>query len=193
MNDADIRTRLQADFDADGTPWVDEVQTKRRRADMLAIVDGVLTSIEIKSGKDTLKRLAEQYAVADRTFRQVLVVTEPRHVEGVRSVVGPRCGIWVCEETERGFFLRRKSKAFGTRKPRPKANAHAARLAFLLRKPELGAVLGLATVDDATRSRLASDAASTLTVEALELAVMEALRERKREKGLEHLAWRSGV
>ena len=190
MNDADIRARLHADFDRDGVPWVDEVQTQRRRADLLAIVGGVLTSIEIKSGKDTLKRLAEQYQLADHRFRQVLVVTEPRHVAGVRSVVGPRCGIWVCEERPDGFHLRTRSKAFGTRRPTPRAKAHPTRIAYLLRRAELGALLGV-DPESARRGDLASRLAAELPIEELERAVLDALRARKRESGKAHMASKS--
>ena len=188
MKDEDIRARLQADFDRDGTPWVDEVKVGDRRADMVAIVRGVLTSIEIKSDKDTLKRLEEQFRLFDRCFRQVLVVTEPRHVEGVKTVVGPHCGIWVCEEVDGGFYLRTRSRAFGTRTPRPRQRPHPARIAHLLRKAELKAVLRLPEDAPLTRGELSARAGRELAIEDLERAVLEMLRVRKIEAGKPHLA-----
>ena len=194
MNDADIRDRLHAEFDAAGIPWVDEVRLdKATRIDMLALIDGVLTAIEIKSGKDTTKRLQRQFAAADYRFRQVLVVTEPRHVASAKAVVGPRCGIWVCEEQPRGFFLRRNSRAFGTRKPRPAAEAHPARLTVLLRRSELAAALGLPPDADARKGELDQRLRGNLAQEQIEAIFIDALRGRKLAAGQPHLASAAGT
>lgn len=191
MNDADIRDRLHAEFDAIGAPWVDEIRLdKATRIDMLVLLDGVLTAVEIKSGKDTTKRLQRQFAAADRCFRQVLVVTEPRHVESAKAVVGDRCGIWVCEEQPRGFFLRRNSRAFGTRKPQPAGKPRPARIAALLRKFEAIHILHVPETTTESRNALRERLQRELDVNALEFAVLHALRRRKIDAGNEHLASR---
>ena len=46
MNDPEIRTRLHAHFDKQGAPWVDEITLGKRRVDMVALVDGVLTRLD---------------------------------------------------------------------------------------------------------------------------------------------------
>jgi len=179
VNDADIRDRLHAEFDKDGIPWVDEINVKDCRVDMVAMIDDVLTGIEIKSDKDTLKRLVKQYALYDHRFRQVLVVTEPRHVEGVRATVGDRCGIWVCEEQENGFFLRTRSRKFGTRKPRPRAKAHSARIVYGLRRLELLQALGLDETSAMPKSEAAERVTRELSTEAIERVAIEAWQRRK--------------
>lgn len=177
MRDADIRTRLHAEFDDVGAAWVDEVQVKGCRTDMVAFVGGVLTAIEIKSGRDTLERLQRQMELVDWRFRQTLVVTEPRHVEGVRATVGARCGIWVCEERPTGFFLRRRSRAFGTRAPRPRDAAHPQRIVYGLGRTEIAAALGVEP-ESAPRGELAA-ALAARPIEEVEAVALEAWRQRK--------------
>lgn len=194
MNDADIRDRLHAEFDAIGAPWVDEIRLdKATRIDMLVLLDGVLTAVEIKSGKDTTKRLQRQFAAADRCFRQVLVVTEPRHVESAKAVVGDRCGIWVCEEQPRGFFLRRNSRAFGTRKPRPRAASHPARRTKLLRRTELIAALHLPPDTDARKDELDQRLRAAFDDAQLDAIMVDAFRGRKHDAGQPHLASAAGA
>jgi hypothetical protein len=49
MNAPAIRSYLHVRFDKHGAPWVDGVQLRNNRIDMILLVDGVLTGIEIKS------------------------------------------------------------------------------------------------------------------------------------------------
>ncbi|MGI9186644.1 MAG: sce7726 family protein [Gaiellales bacterium] len=179
MNDADIRTRLHADFDQAGIAWVDEIKVKECRVDMVALLDGVLTAIEIKSGKDTLKRLERQYALYDQRFRQVLVVTEPRHVAGVRSVVGARCGIWVCEEQADGVHLRQRSRPYGTRRPQVRPTARSGRIAYALQRGELLAALGLAEDTPVTKSEAARRVMERFGTEEIERIALTAWQGRK--------------
>lgn len=187
MRDAEIRARIHAELDALGVPWVDEIHLRREpraapedeavRIDMVALVGGVLTAIEIKSGSDSLERLERQQRVALRRFRQVVVVAEDRHVADVRDAIDPRCGIWVCVPQEHGFHLVMRSRSAGARRPRPRARAHTARLVSLLRKAEIAAALG-ASPEGATKGAFAQRLAER-PVEEVERAVLHAWRQRK--------------
>lgn len=161
---------------------------KNTRTDMLAMVGGVLTAIEIKSAKDSTKRLARQIEEARWRFRQVIVVTEPKHADVVRQVVDPACGIWVCEERENGFFLRRRSADFGTRAPRLRKRLHPHRLMTLLRKDELVQALGIAEASRRRKSDLIDQLVDQCSAEEIEAVVLTALRERKRAALKPHLA-----
>jgi hypothetical protein len=82
MNAPDTRTLLHTHFDKQGAPWVDEIQINKNRIGMVAMVDGVLTGIEIKSGTDTLERLLAQLKAYRSRLRQVIVVIEEKHLDG---------------------------------------------------------------------------------------------------------------
>lgn len=188
MNDAEIRARLHAHFDREGSPWVDEVTTTDCRVDMLALVGGVLTGIEIKSGKDTLKRLDRQIANFERRFRQVLVVTEARHAPKVKAAVPGHCGIWVAEETPTGVFLRTRSRALGTRRPQPRGRGNPMRLLWLLRRAELVTALGEDPAGPLTKRAAAELLRAERSVDAVERLVLDALVARKGAAGKGHLA-----
>ena len=186
MNDPAIRTRLHAHFDKQGAPWVDEVQIKKNRIDMVALADGVLTGIEIKSGTDTLERLVAQLKAYRSRFRQVIVVIEERHLEGVVSAVPRWCGIWIAEEA--GAAVHLKTRGRGCRKPQPNRRGKVLVLARVLRTAELCVALG---VDDAAglrRGELAERLVASHSVEEVEAVVVEALRQRKLAEDKPHLA-----
>jgi hypothetical protein len=129
MNDPEIRTRLHAHFDKLGAPWVDEVAMGKRRIDMVAMVDGVLTGIEIKSGTDTLERLVAQLKAYRSRFRQLIVVIEEEHLESVVAAVPRWCGIWVAEQAGSAVYL--KTRGRGCRKPQANRRGRVLELAVL--------------------------------------------------------------
>ena len=178
MNDPAIRTRLHAHFDKQGAPWVDEIQIHKNRIDMVALRDGVLTGIEIKSGTDTLERLLAQLKAYRSRFRQVIVVIEEKHLEGVAAAVPRWCGIWIAEEA--GAAVHLKTRGRGCRKPQPNKRGKVLMLARVLRKEELCAALGLVDDESLRRGELAERLVAERSVEDIEAFVMEALRQRKR-------------
>ena len=186
MNDPDIRQRLHAHFDKQGAPWVDEVQIHKNRIDMVALIDGVLTGIEIKSGADDLERLKGQLKAYRSRFRQMIVVIEEAHLDSVVAAIPRWCGIWIAEEAPGGVYL--KTRGRGCRKPQPNRRGKVLMLARVLRKEELCAALGF--VDDAglRRGELAERLVAERSVEDIEAFVMEALRQRKRAAGKDGLA-----
>ena len=190
MNDPEIRTRLHAHFDKQGAPWVDEITLGKRRVDMVALVDGVLTGIEIKSGADDLERLKGQLKAYRSRFRQLIVVIEEAHLESVVAAIPRWCGIWIAEEAPGGVYL--KTRGRGCRKPQPNRRGKVLMLARVLRTEELCAVLGLglglANDDGLKREALAVRLVAERSVEEVEVTVLRVLRERKVAEGKFHLA-----
>jgi hypothetical protein len=186
MNDPKIRTRLHAHFDKHGAPWVDEVAMGKRRIDMVAMVDGVLTGIEIKSGADDLERLKGQLKAYRSRFRQLIVVIEEEHLESVVAAVPRWCGIWVAEQAGSAVYL--KTRGRGCRKPQANRRGRVLELARLLRKAELCEALGVADDGGLARGELAGRLVATLSVEEVEAVVLESLRQRKLAAGKAGLA-----
>jgi hypothetical protein len=186
MNDPEIRTRLHAHFDKLGAPWVDEVAMGKRRIDMVAMVDGVLTGIEIKSGTDTLERLVAQLKAYRSRFQQVIVVIEEKHLDGVVASVPRWCGIWIAEEA--GTAVHLKTRGRGCRKPQPNKRGKVLMLARVLRKEELCVALGVDDSAGLRRGELAERLVASLSVEEVEAFVVEALRQRKEAAGTSGLA-----
>lgn len=100
MHDTEIRNHLHAVFDATGIGYVDEVTFGDRRIDMAAMLDGVLTGIEIKSAQDSLKRLPGQKRRFRSRFRHLVMVTEQKHLAGVLAGLPPWWGIWVADDAD---------------------------------------------------------------------------------------------
>ena len=186
MNDPEIRTRLHAHFDKQGAPWVDEITLGKRRVDMVALVDGVLTGIEIKSGADDLERLKGQLKAYRSRFRQLIVVIEEAHLESVVAAIPRWCGIWIAEEAPGGVYL--KTRGRGCRKPQPNRRGKVLMLARVLRKEELCAALGVADDGGLARGELAARLVAERSVEEVEVTVLRVLRERKVAEGKFHLA-----
>jgi hypothetical protein len=186
MNDPEIRTRLHAHFDKLGVPWVDEVAMGKRRIDMVAMVDGVLTGIEIKSGTDTLERLVAQLKAYRSRFRQLIVVIEEEHLESVVAAVPRWCGIWVAEQAGSAVYL--KTRGRGCRRPQANRRGRVLELARLLRKAELCAALGVADDGGIARGELAARLVAERSVEEVEGTVLRVLRERKVAAGKAELA-----
>lgn len=155
------------------------MQVGRVRVDVVALLGGRLTAIELKSAKDTLTRLGDQYAACERLFPQVVVAAAARHVEGVQAIVGPRCGIWVAEEAPGGVHLRVRSRRAGTRAPKPRSKAKPARLAHYLRRSELLAILGLPPEAALRKPAAAQRVLAAHPGPELEALVFAALRARK--------------
>jgi hypothetical protein len=155
---------------------------------MLALVGGVLTGIEIKSGRDTLTRLDRQIVAFEQRFRQVLVVTEARHAQKAKAAVPLHCGIWVAEETPSGVLLRTRSRPLGTRRPQPRGKGNPMRLLWLLRRAELASALGEDPAGPLTKRAAAERLRAELPIEAVERLVLDALVARKGAAGKEHLA-----
>jgi len=66
----------------------------------LAVISETLKGFEIKSDKDTLKRLPSQAAAYNRVFDTVTIVVGPRHLKGVTDKVPSWWGILLFDNSD---------------------------------------------------------------------------------------------
>lgn len=90
---AALRSALHASLAHD--QLVDEfwVPQSNERVDIVAI-GSILRAFEIKTERDTLKRLPRQAGAYGRLFDQCIVVAASRHVAEAMAVVPPWWGVW---------------------------------------------------------------------------------------------------
>ncbi|MEQ5776308.1 sce7726 family protein [Thalassospira sp. NFXS8] len=188
MRDIDVRQALERqvlrDHNADpNTLVVHElgVLGGASRVD-IAVVNGSLHGIEIKSDKDTLGRLSEQSRAYSRIFDKVTIVCGERHFEKVEECVPAWWGIKVAVSGPRGgieFSQERFPKL--NRSQEPEA------LASLLWKDEALDVLEKHGVAKGVRSKnkaaIYRRLAECLSVDILRDAVRDRLKTR--------VGWRS--
>jgi len=172
MHDTEIRNHLHAVFDATGIGYVDEVTFGDRRIDMAAMLDGVLTGIEIKSAQDSLKRLPSQKRRFRSRFRHLVMVTEQKHLAGVVAGLPPWWGIWVASDVE-GIVTLEYLRA-----PRDSQKAQAYLLAQALWVAELKAELGL-ELDSSLRKPALVELLVEQGQERVEAALLTAVQARK--------------
>ena len=149
MDDIDIRTSLQATFDAEGIGWVNEVTIRDRRIDMVAMIDGVLTGIEIEAHPATLRRLPVQKRRYTSRFRHLVIATAESQLREVLAGLPPCWGVLVASWTPGGLTLeRRKAPARAASDP---GKAQPKLLVEMMSVSEIEAALGLAP--DAARQK----------------------------------------
>ena len=68
----------------------------------IAVVNGCLQGIEIKSSTDNLKRLPAQFETYRLCFEKITVVTAPKHLPELELSLPSWCGIVVAEKGARG-------------------------------------------------------------------------------------------
>jgi len=68
----------------------------------VAVINGCIHGYEIKSGKDTLDRLAIQIGIYRQTLQKLTFVAAPKHVEGIMTNAPEWCGVIVAEQGPRG-------------------------------------------------------------------------------------------
>ena len=90
---------------------IEEKQVGRSRADIVMVLPGRLTGIEIKSDADTYVRLERQVRDYDRYFDQNIVVAGSTHGAHVQEHVPEWWGIITVEQTQEGidFYIRREA------------------------------------------------------------------------------------
>ena len=101
MRDVDIRLVLRDHLDRRyktdaGTMIVEELGLCRGtvRVD-LAVVNGSLKGFEIKSARDTLRRLSAQAATYSRIFDTMTIIVAERHLQGAEALIPRWWGIQV--------------------------------------------------------------------------------------------------
>lgn len=99
LSDPEIRPGLRAYLQAPGAVLIEELGICRGqvRAD-LAVVSDTLHGYEIKSDRDSLRRLAGQAGLYGKVFERMTMVVGLRHLEKVRRVVPASWGLLVVGE-----------------------------------------------------------------------------------------------
>lgn len=186
MRDRDIREALHAELrrvhPADDT-WIFHefgVAHGAARVD-IGLVNGSLEGFEIKSERDTLRRLPAQITAYNRVFDRVAVVASGSHVDRLLADVPPWWGVLQAVETSAGVTIEER-RAGGDNPGRDRVA-----LAQLLWRDELVAALedldllaGLASKPKRVLQRALADA---LDLEQVAELVRETLKRRD---------WRSG-
>lgn len=178
MRETEIRTALiHALRQRDGTAAIIEelpIWRGRGRADV-AFVNGELCGYEIKSERDTLRRLGDQVQLYDSIFEFAAVVVAPVHVKGVRKLIPNRWGIFVAQPLH-GLATIRQLRA-----ARRNSAADAQAVARILRKRECVRVLAKngILVGSATPIRRLWDQVAELPMGRLLHEVRDALKARE--------------
>jgi hypothetical protein len=132
--DRDLREVVHAVLKETGVWYRDEVGIGRGSAvvDVLSTDGSALFGYEIKSARDTLRRLPVQCAVYDTALDYTTIVCDPFHAIDVERAVPSHCGI-VCVCRRENGSLEYDSRRPATRNP----NVHANGLFSLVWRDEL--------------------------------------------------------
>ena len=191
MRDGDVRRvllgRLNVTYGVDPTTIVVEELGLCRgtvRADV-AVVNGCLKGYEIKSDKDTLKRLSRQSEVYNKVFDTVTLVVGESHLNQAKDVVPSWWGIETAHSDEPSSSVYLAS--FRSEGPNP--GIEPLDLVQLLWRDE---VLGLLSRADPSR-RIASKPRKYLWQALVDLLPLEQLKDVVRETLKSRTRWRAGA
>lgn len=108
LSDTDIRPALKAHLlalhmhDA-GSVLLDELGICRGQVRIdLAVVNGLLHGFEIKSDRDSLRRLAGQADIYSKVFDRTTLVVGERHLDEALKIIPLWWGVWRVESTCQG-------------------------------------------------------------------------------------------
>lgn len=110
VTEADVRAALRANLLASAPPSVEViyefwVPQSNERADV-AVVGAMLDGFEIKTDRDSLKRLPRQVAAYSRVFDRCHAVLAPRHVDQATEMLPSWWGVLVIDHGVRFRVLR---------------------------------------------------------------------------------------
>lgn len=113
LKDADIRTPLHrwlTHANSHDARILHELKMPRPSARIdIAVVNGHLCGFEIKSDRDTLRRLPQQIRGFNSVFEKIFIVTTEKHRASVLDAVPSWWGIVVCQDFN-GFKVHRRAK-----------------------------------------------------------------------------------
>jgi hypothetical protein len=182
MNDTDIRSVLRSVLKGQHRNGlvVDELGLLNGEARIdLAVINDRMSGYEIKSERDSLKRLLMQVDAYNQVFDEITLVVAARHLRAARKIIPRHWGIiqasWSVET--RAVMLRPRREA----KPNPNQDASA--LARLLWRDEVLKVLESAGLDRGYRSKpreiLSSRLAQNFSVDELRPLILAAISSRE--------------
>lgn len=148
IGDKEIRSVVHGVLRDELLWYRDEVRVGRGGAviDILSVSATSLDGYEIKSEKDSLKRLLIQQTVYETTFDRITLVCAPKHLQAAEKQVPPHWGLVIAWERCDGSVAWDSIRA-ATNNP----NVHAQGLFSLLRAKELLAELERRGIDRGAR------------------------------------------
>jgi hypothetical protein len=181
MRDRDIRDVLDAELRRQhpkNDTWIFHefgVAHGASRVD-IGLVNGSLEGFEIKSERDTLRRLPAQVAAYNRVFDRVAIVASGKHVDPLLAEVPQWWGVMHAIETPAGVAI----EVYRQGRDNPQRDPLA--LAELLWRDELLAALDARDLVDGVRSKpkrvLQQTLTAALDLDDLSAIVREALKRR---------------
>ncbi len=138
MRDFDIRKklheRLRKNHPQADNRIVDELGLCLGAARIdVALINGKLHGFEIKSERDTLKRLPEQAAVYNKIFDCITLVSSPKHIDKIHGIVPAWWGLTEAHSAKRSALVTLKS----VRKPSQNGNVESQSVVQLLWRDEV--------------------------------------------------------
>jgi len=113
MRDIDVRARLHKQqlrkfHDDPNSYLIDEVEICGREARIdIAIINGSIHGYEIKSDKDTLKRLKHQSNLYSQVFDYVTLVVGESHLKKATDLIPRWWGIFRARESQNKVYIRK--------------------------------------------------------------------------------------
>jgi hypothetical protein len=184
MRDSDVRkvvkTWLEQEYSNDASTRIVEemgVWNGSVRVD-IAVINGKLHGLELKSAKDTLQRLQNQANLYNQVFDRVTLVADARHIDKAVGMIPEWWGLMSVSMDEHGIaslsLLRQGVQNSGLNK---------LQIARLLWKAEIIAILDRRELAHGFRSKpsevLASRLANELTLNELTFEVRSVLKSRQ--------------
>ena len=141
MRDIDIRSSLLQSLDLEygsdpDTMVVEEFGLCRGSARVdVVVINGSIHGFEIKSERDTLRRLPKQQEIYNKTLDFVTLVTSRSHIKSAREIIPKWWGIAEARHSTEGIIIKE------VRKPKLNKSVDPYSLAQLLWRPEVLSVL----------------------------------------------------
>lgn len=178
--DAEIRQALhrkvlRAFHRCNDTLVIDELGLAHAKVRVdVAVINGCVHGFEIKSAADTLTRLPQQLTLYQQCLEKLTIVCAEKHFAGVRDIAPRWCGIVKVTKGPRGGIT-----FFTMREPKRNPNVCPYRLAHLLWRTEVAAILSQADVSPqvlrAPRKMLYKSLAEKFSVEEITAFIKQSM------------------
>ncbi|MGD0880095.1 MAG: sce7726 family protein [Acidimicrobiales bacterium] len=184
MRDGDVRGALHSLLNQEHrselaqTRFVDELDLCGQVRVDVAVINGQLSGYELKSERDTLRRLPAQVEMYSRVLDRATLVVAERHLDHARPLLPTWWGLMVASSTDEGVALRHEAL------PLENPNVSPRDLVQLLWRDEVLAELVERDLDRGVRSKsrqiMWTRLAENVPLAELRMIVRERLKHRER-------------